>query len=138
MELCNALVVIPHVRLRHRPFLEGGALALEAAATAAAAETAAATTTTATTATTAAATEATTATATEAATATTTATATAAAEATTAVVVTGLGIVQTDGPAIKVTTVERVKGRLGILDRGEGHVGEALGTARLPDWVVNS
>ncbi len=116
MELCNALVVIPHVRLRHRPFLEGGALALEAAATAAAAETAAATTTTATTATTTATAEATTAT----------------------VVVTGLGIVQTDGPAIKVTTVERVKGRLGILDRGEGHVGEALGTARLPDWVVNS
>lgn len=123
--------------------LESGLLALEAAATTAPAKPATsattsttAATTTVTEATTAAATatpaEATATTVAETTTATATTT-TAAAEATAAVGVTRLGIVETDGPAIEVTAVERVESGLGLLDRGEAHIGKALGTARLPD-----
>jgi hypothetical protein len=121
-------------------FLKSRALALEATATTAATEptattttataTAATETTTATTATEAAAAAATTTT-TEA----TTATTTAATETTTtaAVGVTGLSIVQTDRPAIQVTAVQGLEHVLGIIDRGESHIGEALGATRLPD-----
>lgn len=115
--------------------LESRALALEATATTAA--TAKPTTTTATTTATAAAetTAATTATEAAAATATTTTTTTEATTATTTatVGVTGLSIVQTDGPSIKITAVQGLKHVLGIIDRGESHIGEALGAARLPD-----
>jgi hypothetical protein len=122
-------------------FLKSRALALEATATTTATEptattttataTAAAETTTATTATEAAAAAATTTT-TEATTATTT---TAATETTTtaAVGVTGLSIIQTDRPAIQVTAVQGLEHVLGIIDRGESHIGEALGATRLPD-----
>ena len=120
-------------------FLESRALALEATATTTATAEPA---TTATTTTATAAAEATTATtATEAATAAattteaTTATTTAATETTTtaAVVVTGLSIIQTDGPAIQVTAVQGLEHVLGIIDRRESHIGETLGAARLPD-----
>lgn len=114
--------------------LESGLLAGEATTTAATTE--ATTATTAATATTTAA-EAATATAT-ATTATTTEATAATATATTAatVGVTGLGIIKTDGSAIDVTTVEGLKGLLGILDRVEGHIGEALGATRLPSTML--
>lgn len=128
--------------LRCATSLESGLLALEATtAPASAKATTTAATTAATTATEAAAT-ASTATTAEATTApasaetTTAATATAEAAAAT-VVVTGLGIVQTDGPTIKVAAVESIKGSLGIFDRRERHVGETLSTARLPNCKVS-
>lgn len=122
--------------------LESDLLALEATtAPASAKATTTAATTAATTATEAAA-AASTATTAEATTApasteTTTAATTTAEAAAATVVVTGLGIVQADGPTIKVTTVEGIKGSLGILNRRERHVGEALRAARLPNCTVS-
>lgn len=64
---------------------------------------------------------------------TTTETATATATAATPAVLTRLGKVETDRSAIKFRPVQSVEGALGILNRGESHIGKALGTTGLPD-----
>lgn len=118
--------------------LEGDLLALEAAATAAATTETSPTTATTTTA----ATEVTTATTTTSAAASTETTATATTATTEAaaatVVVTGLSIVKTDRATLQVRSIESVKGRLGILNRGEGNIAETLGATGLPDTFVSS
>jgi hypothetical protein len=112
--------------------LESDLLALETTTPTVPAKSTAATTTTTTATATTTATKAAAATTTTAKATTTTTAAAAEAAAAATVVVTGLSVVQTDGPAIKVGAVERVKSRLGILDRAESHVGKTLGAARLP------
>jgi len=118
--------------------LEGSLLALEATTATAAAEATATTTTATTTATTKVTTTATTAAATttaaEAATTATAATATTAA----AVLVTGLGEIKADWSAIEITAVELVKGVLGIINRVERHVSEALGPAIVPEELISN
>lgn len=123
------------VRVKSTTTLEGDLLALEATATTAAtAETTAATatvaeSTTSTTTTATASTEA--AAATTVAEATTAATAAAEPATTAAVVVTGLGIVKADLATLNGLAVQLLESLLGIINRTEGDVSEALGATRL-------